>query len=332
MHAYPLALAPILKEKVWGGRRLERLGKDLPEAALIGESWELADLGATSPEGGGGDSARTRIDNGPMRGLTLHDAILSLGPNLMGNTHLTTSGDFPLLVKYLDAKENLSVQVHPSPEYASAHPDAHLKTESWYIVDADPGAMLYIGVKPGITREEFANRIQAGTVEDALIAVPAVPGQLHHLPSGVCHALGGGVLVAEVQTPSDTTFRVFDWGRTDRTIHVDQALQCIDFEGKLTTPPIASDGSERCRLLTTDFYVLNEVRHLGNTQSNVRTGDGARVVMILKGEGRIVSEHQHFDPVPFHPGRTLLLPDAMEPANAVFTRDTVALEARLPSP
>ena len=335
MQPYPLVLTPILKEKVWGGRRLETLGKDLPEAVNVGESWELADLSATSPDGGGGGDARTVIDNGAMRGLTLHEAITAMGPNLLGNTRLTGSGDFPLLVKFLDARENLSVQVHPSPEYARDNPgppEAHLKTESWYVLDAEPGSVIYRGVAPGTSRDEFARCIREGTVEDVLIAHEAVPGEVHHLPSGTCHALGAGVMVAEVQTPSDTTFRVYDWGRTHRTLHIEQALECIDFEGRLDLPPVRSDGSERCRLLETDHYILTESRHRGDSEENVRTGDGARIVMILSGEGRLVSGDGAYDPAPFRTGTSILLPDALPGSRAIFTRDTVALEARVPSP
>jgi len=272
------------------------------------------------------------IANGPMRGLTVQNAITAMGVNLLGNAPLTPDGAFPLLIKYLDARENLSVQVHPSPAYAAAHPDAHLKTESWYVIDAEPGAKIYKGIKAGITRGEFASRIKACTVEDAMIALDAKPGELHHLPSGTCHALGAGVLVAEVQTPSDTTFRVFDWGREGRMLHVEQAMECIDFDGALATETITSDGSERCRLLETEFYVLSEERHLGNTESDIRVGTGARVVMILRGEGHIESKEQAFEPIPFKGGTTFLLPDALSPSHAVFTRDTVTLEARVPSP
>lgn len=332
MHPYPLILTPILKEKVWGGRRLAELGKELPEGVNVGESWELADLSSTSPDGGGGEAARTVIANGEMRGLTLHDAVVSMGPNLLGNTPLTEAGDFPLLVKYLDAKENLSVQVHPSEAYAREHAESHLKTESWYVIDATPGSVIFKGVKAGVTQQEFAERIEQGTAQDVLIAHEARPGELHHLPSGTCHALGAGVMVAEVQTPSDTTFRVYDWGRTHRTLHVAQALECIDFEGRLATEPVRSDGSTRCRLLETDHYVLTESRYEGNSEDNVRAGEGARVVMVLSGEGRIVSEDGAFEDVLFSRGVTMLIPDGLGPARAEFTRDTVALEARVPSP
>ena len=151
---------------------------------------------------------------------------------LFRSSKLTPAGGFPLLVKYLDAREHLSVQVHPSPDYAKSHEGAHLKTESWLILDADEGAMLYKGLKPGTSGADLQRAIESGTVPDLLIAEPAVVGQCHTLPSGTVHALGAGVLVAEVQTPSDTTFRVYDWakeyGRDGRELHIDQALECAD--------------------------------------------------------------------------------------------------------
>ena len=226
---YPLKFEPIYKEKVWGGRTLKKLGHALPgdDDALIGESWELADLGQTSVSGGGGGQERSVITNGPLTGSTIQDAMSRFGTSLMGRLKPTEHGGFPILVKFLDAQSNLSVQVHPSPTYAQAHPEAHLKSEAWYIIDAEPDAVIYKGVQDGVTPEQFRDAIDAGTVEDLLIKVPAKSGDCHYLPSGTCHALGSGILVAEVQTPSDTTFRVYDWGRTDRELHIEQAMQCI---------------------------------------------------------------------------------------------------------
>ncbi len=234
---YPLTFEPILKEKVWGGRRLARYGKSLPEGALVGESWEVADLATTSASGGGGGEARSMIASGTMAGRTLHDAMEAWGRGLLGTARPAPDGGFPLLVKFLDAREHLSVQVHPSPEYAREHPGAHLKTECWYVLEADLGSVIYKGVKRGVARADFERALRRGQGEGVvqlLEAVPAVPGECHNLPSGTVHALGAGVLVAEVQTPSDTTFRVYDWakeyGRAGRELHVEQAMACIDFK------------------------------------------------------------------------------------------------------
>lgn len=336
MKPYPLVLAPIFKEKVWGGRRMERLGKHLPEGKLIGESWELADLASTSADGGGGEEAVSVIAHGEMRGLSLRDARLALGPNLMGSLRTINDG-FPLLVKFLDARENLSVQVHPSPAYAASHRGAHLKTESWYVLDAEPGAVIYKGVKQGVTREQFEAHLRAGdAVVNDLIAVPVKAGDFHHLPSGTCHALGAGVLVAEVQTPSDTTYRVHDWGRKGRTLHIAQALECIQFGPPARLAAVRSDGSARFALVETDFYSVAELHLLGGTEAAIEnvppfpTG-GPMVWMCLKGVLRIESADDSFGPVEVKAGTTLLFPAAMGPATAIVARDATVLEARFPS-
>ncbi len=331
MKPYPLVLEPILKEKVWGGRRLASLGKTLPEGVPIGESWELADLASTSVDGGGGDAARSRIANGEMRGLTIHDAIVAMGPNLMGHLGLSGAGGFPLLAKYLDASDNLSVQVHPSASYAASHEDAHLKTESWYVVEAEPGAVIYRGVRPGVTRESFARAIESGGVEELLESVPVRAGEAHHMPSGTVHALGAGVVVAEVQTPSDTTFRVHDWGRTGRALHVEAALACIDFGGRAGAAAIRGDGSERATLVRSEHYELREVRGLGDSEREIDTHEDAPVVwMVLRGGGRLESLEDAFGDVRFETGTTLIVPARLDGVRAVFERDTTALEVRFP--
>lgn len=333
MKPYPLIFEPILKEKVWGGRRLERLGKSLPEGAMIGESWELADLAGTSTDGGG-DAARSVIANGPMRGVTLADAIRAMGPNLMGVLHLSADGGFPLLVKFLDARENLSVQVHPSPAYAKANPGAHLKTESWYIIDAEPGAKIYKGVREGVTRDTFEAHIRDNTVINDMIAIPARPGDFHHLPSGTCHALGAGVLVAEVQTPSDTTYRVYDWGRSGRALHLEQALECIDYRPASPESFVAAHSATRarCPLVHTEFYELAEVRAADGDPLDAPAAAGSPTIwMVLRGGVEITSPLGHFEPVAAPTGATLLLPAALGPALARAQGETVLLEAQLPT-
>jgi mannose-6-phosphate isomerase len=220
------------------------------------------------------------------------------------------------------------VQVHPSEAYAAAHPEAHLKTETWYVVDAAPGALIYRGVTPGVTREALARSIDAGTVEESLVAIPAHPGDVHHLPSGTLHALGAGVVVAEVQTPSDTTFRVFDWGREGRRLHVDEALQCVDFTPSAVTPA-RSDGSARCRLVATPHYELSEVRADGDSEREIDTREDAPVIwMVIRGEGRLDSVDGGFEPVEFGVGSTIVIPAHIDGLRAVFERDTAALEVR----
>lgn len=341
MKPYPLTFHPILKEKVWGGRRLERLGKEPPEDVRIGESWELADLASTSPDGGGGDEARSVIANGESRGITLNDAIRAMGWTLMGslkpavqarNDGQWNPGSFPLLVKFLDASENLSVQTHPSPEYAAQHAGVHLKSESWYVIDAEPGATIYAGLQPGVDAQTLRNAIADNRVADLLRAVPARPGDVLHLPSGTCHALGAGVLVAEVQTPSDTTFRVYDWGRTGRALHIEEAIACIDFSGR-AIEPVRSDGSPRASLGGTEHYTLHEIRGTAGQEFFIeRETDAPMILMNLKGEARLEPIGTRiFDPVRLSVGVTALIPAALDGVRLVFQRDTTLLQTVLPA-
>jgi mannose-6-phosphate isomerase len=325
---YPLIFQPLLFEKVWGGRRLERFGKVLPPGKAIGESWELADMGATSASGAGGGAARSVIANGPMRGRSLRDALAQW--DILGEparSRAAAKDGFPLLVKYLDARENLSVQVHPSPAYAASHPGAHLKTECWYILDADPGSMIYTGVRPGVTRDAFAAHVKGGTVVEALVAVPAVAGEMHNLPSGTIHALGAGVLVAEVQTPSDTTFRVFDWGRTGRELHVAQSLECADFG---PAPAATRGGARESALVSAPFYRVDEL----NLSCERRdAGPGCAVLMVLSGAGALTARDGSFAEVEYGGATTILVPAPCADAAVLAAGpQTRVLRATLQSP
>jgi mannose-6-phosphate isomerase len=322
---YPLTFVPLLYDKVWGGDRLARLGKPVKAGAKVGESWELADLGQTSASGAGGGAARSVIASGALAGKSLHDAITAWGHNLLGAARLADdasgvagAGGFPLLIKFLDARENLSVQVHPSPAYAARHPSAKLKTECWYILDAEPGAVIYKGLRPGLTAGDFRAHIADGTVHQDMIAVPAVVGECHNLPSGTVHALGAGVVVAEVQTPSDTTFRVFDWGRAGRELHVEQALACIDFPP--APPPHATrlpPGHARARLVTTSFFTLDELRVPAGVTAHLADAGGSVCYALIGLSGTGVLSRATgagtaaFEPVTIEAGLTTLVPAAV---------------------
>jgi mannose-6-phosphate isomerase len=309
---YPLMFRPVLLAKTWGGHRLSRFGKELPDGERLGESWELADLDVTSSDGAGGGAVRSEIADGPLAGRTLRQAVETLGPGLLGSLRPTATGAFPLLVKFLDADEELSVQVHPTPEYASAHPDAALKNETWYVIDAAPGAVLYKGLRDGVTLAAFESEIRAGRVVECLEPVPARVGDCHHLPSGTVHALGAGIAVVEVQTPSDTTFRLWDWpdryARPGRRLHVDRALRsCLVGPA----PPTARlDGASRRGLLAdAGDYDLWEC-HLepGETCVPPSSGNACAIVIVLEGEVARFPGGNEAREGELGPGRTLLVP------------------------
>jgi mannose-6-phosphate isomerase len=219
----PLVFEPIFMERVWGGRHLESLyGKRLPSAALIGESWEIADR----PE------AQSVVHEGPLRGLTLHELWSNYRAEIFGA--VPDSPRFPILCKLLDAQENLSLQVHP-PRAIAKKLGGESKSEMWFIAHAAPKARLYAGVKRGTTREGFAKAIEQGRIDKQVHAIEVKTGDAIYLPSGRMHALAAGVVLVEIQENSDTTYRIYDWdrtkkGRAARQMHIAEAMQCVDFK------------------------------------------------------------------------------------------------------
>ena len=310
----PLALEPILVPKPWGGRRLERLGKTLPDhlpaGTAYGESWEVADLpdDALSAFAEG----RTLVANGPHRGKSLRQLIAESGADLLGSAPPTPAGDFPLLFKLLDTAEHLSIQVHPDEGYAGRRRDWFAKTESWYVLDAEPGAAIFKGLRPGVAIEDV--RAAAGTPDLAglLQRIPVSRGDFHHLPAGTVHALGAGVTVAEVQTPSDTTFRLYDWTeeyrRPERQLHVEEAL------GALVTghrpfpalPPADSNGS-RLLVSTPHYWIREHLLADGDHAALVREPE-LRILMVMRGSVSIGDERALHTGVPA--GGTILIPAA----------------------
>lgn len=333
MKLYPLKFHPRFVEKMWGGRKIETvLGKTLPAGKRIGESWELFDF----PPGvvdGSGEWVSSAIANGPLAGRSLHWAVGELGKQLHGDAPLTSAGQFPILIKFLDAREDLSVQVHPDEEFARKNPGAHLKSEAWYVMENDPGARLFKGVVSGTTQQSFRRAIDRGVVEEHLTVIPTEPGQCFYLPSGTVHALGAGMLVAEVQTPSDTTFRVYDFNRVDpstgklRTLHVEQAMQCIEFESESVqeAPASAKPGL----LVDCDYFRMNRLQFTSGERKSLASGEPI-VWIVLEGEGELSAGGGGEIPTPFRKGETILFPAAIEKPQVKATTDCICLEVTFP--
>ena len=335
----PMLLRPIPKGRAWGGNTFVRWGK-FPSADAtkqpIGEAWELCDLPDAIAEG------RSTIEAGSFAGRTLREAMHAEERRIMGRAQLSALGRFPLLVKFLDAAEHLSVQVHPDPAYAASNPGAHLKTESWFVLDAAPGARIWRGIRPGISRETFERALRGGDdIVPMLVEVAVKAGDFVDLPSGLCHALGAGITVAEIQTPSDTTFRVFDWNRgdPDRPLHVDQAMACMSFGAAqgldrvpvvhaLDAPAIRTRQFRTTELSRTGHYRIERLEALEAASLTVVTHGRPSCWMVLEGSVR-------FDePEALVAGRwrTLLVPAASEGCVAHLEAGTVLLRASLPDP
>lgn len=329
MELHPLIFEPIFKPKIWGGRRLEsRLSKRLPPEVAVGESWEVADL----------EDDQSVVRDGPARGQSLGQLVMEWGSQLLGPAELF-EGRFPLLIKYLDARQHLSVQVHPDPAMARRlGGNVRVKNEAWYVIASEPDGCIYRGFGPGVTRDDFVAAIENGTVEAILNRIAVKPGQAYFLPSGTVHALGAGVLVAEVQTPSDITYRVYDWNRVDpatgrqRPLHVEQALQCAAFEpvdpASERRAHVADAWSTATRLITCDSFTLERMQICEGVEQPVRY-DHLVIWMVLEGRGE-VRWRSAARPVEFATGDTLVLPAGLHDPQLVTRADCTWLEVSLP--
>jgi mannose-6-phosphate isomerase len=298
MKAYPLKFKPIYKQRIWGGQKLrEVFGKDLPAGEKIGESWELADL----PED------KSLIANGELTGQTLQWAIRKYPKEITGDENFPVA--FPLLIKFLDAQDVLSVQVHPDPDTCRRMGRGQAKTECWYIISAEPGAVIYKGLNEGVTKEQFSEAIEKGSVADILVKIPVNVGECHFLSSGTTHAIGKGLLIAEIQMPSDTTYRVFDWNRVDdtgksRELHIEEAMESIHFDSSGDNLSVTKMG----RLVDSEYFKVDKGCQSKHSELLISAGQ-MKTLIIISGYGTITGAG---DGVEFAAGDTLLIPAIYE--------------------
>ena len=216
---------------------------------------------------------------------------------------------FPLLIKFLDAQDVLSVQVHPDPDTCKRMGRGQPKTECWYIISTEPGSVIYKGLKDGVTKEQFAEAIEKGNVADMLVKIPVEVGQCHFLPSGTTHAIGQGLLIAEIQMPSDTTYRVFDWNRVDdtgkgRELHIEEALDSIHFDSSGDNLSVNYFG----RLVDSEYFKVDK-GHQGKSCELLMSAGQMKTLIIISGSGTITGAGNE---VRFAPGDTLLVPAIYE--------------------
>jgi len=313
----PLLLQPIYKEYIWGGDRLIHEFRRRLNPGIYAESWEIAD----HPDG------RTRLINGPDAGATLSTAIARRGAELLGRGR--TSATFPLLVKIIDARETLSVQVHPDDDSAARF-GGEAKSEMWYVLSATPDAHIYSGFKPGVTPADFAQARAAGTIPALLQRFPARPGMVFHTPGGRIHAIGAGCLLLEVQQDANTTYRLYDWDRFDkngqpRPLHIEQALQVINWD--LTGSPVAPIQPEEARspghsarlLLSAPHFHVEEWTITGPARAT-HDGNSFLILFATHGDTRIKTNAQPAMIIPH--GTTCLLPAIL---------DTFTLQPAMPA-
>ncbi|SIO01086.1 mannose-6-phosphate isomerase, type 1 [Singulisphaera sp. GP187] len=321
---YPLRFDPILKQLIWGGRRLETiLRKPLGAGTRYAESWEIADH----------RDDVSQVAEGPLKGVSLRDLIQTRGNELLGQ-HLGPASQFPLLVKYIDAHQVLSVQVHPDDAKGKLLANDNGKTEAWVIIHAEPGSLIYAGLNPGVTRPEFAEALKTGQVEPLLHRFEAKPGDCIMIPAGTVHAIGAGVVLAEIQQMSDATFRVYDWGRvgTDgrpRPLHLAEALESTNYAAGPVDPlnptaiPIA--GGTREPLARCPYFALERLRLNGPT--TVGSHDRFTILLGLAGDTEIRTG-ETADLLGF--GQTRLLPSSLGECQLVPRGESVVLTCVVP--
>ncbi|TJY40956.1 class I mannose-6-phosphate isomerase [Cohnella pontilimi] len=280
---YPLHFQPDFKERVWGGRALERFGFDVP-AGAIGEGWMIAD----HPNG------VSHVTNGPLAGKGLDEVRQAYGEAWFGTSGgASGNGRFPLLVKLLDCNDDLSVQVHPNDHYERLPKGELGKTEMWYVLDAEPGAKIIYGLKPGVTREDMAKAIAEDRIMDTLQEVSVQAGDTFYIPTGTVHALCAGVLVAEIQQNSDTTYRLYDYNRPGldgkpRELHIEDSLKVIAYEGAGASR-MKTDGvkpGEWLTLASSPYFETEKGVVDGEWQLST-SSESFVILIVCEGEGTV---------------------------------------------
>lgn len=291
-----LKLKPGFKDYIWGGHRLvEEYGKDF-SGEILAESWELSCYPDTP----------STIVNGVHAGKTLQQYIEEQGKGVLG-VNCDGFEDFPILIKFIDAKADLSIQVHPDNEYALKNEGQYGKTEMWYVVDAEKDAFLYLGFQKEISREEFARRIEEDTLLEVLEAVPVKRGDVFFIEAGTIHAIGKDILLVEVQQNSDVTYRVYDYGRIGvdgkkRELHIEKALDVAKRK------PVGRDKDFYPHVADCDYFTVDKLELDGDKMKEMRgcvSGASFMSILILDGHGTISNQGEKLE---FKKGDSLFLP------------------------
>ncbi len=304
---YPLKFKPLLKERIWGGEMLARLKKNAKAAGKkIGESWELS--------GVPGDVSV--VSNGLLKGNSLAELLEVYMGDLAGEKVFEQFGEmFPLLVKLIDARDVLSIQVHPDDKLALERHNSYGKTEMWYVVEADQDAALYVGFREQTSQEQYLAAVETGTLPSLLNRIPVKAGDAYFIPAGVIHAIGKGLVIAEIQQTSDITYRVDDWGRTDdkgnpRQLHTELAVGAIDFGNPADYDiTVAPQPNRAVEMKKCPYFTTNLVQVDGVFERDYAAFDSFVILVCLEGELTIDSEAE---PQTLVAGETALIPASLE--------------------
>lgn len=302
---YPLKMNPIYKEAIWGGEKLRKVfGKAIP-SCHTGESWEIACH----------QNGMSLVANGELEGKSLKEVLDIYGEEALGTEIWKRKyGKFPLLVKIIDASDKLSVQVHPQDEYAKIHEGDLGKTEMWIVLDAKPDAKLIYGLKAGISKKDFEIAIEEGSLEDVLNYVDVKKGDVFFIPAGTVHAIGEGILIAEIQQNSDTTYRVYDWNRTDdngnsRELHIKKALDVISFSNlagkEKVVGKLVKEGKNTRNYLISCEYFSTELLEIHTESKESLNGERFNLLIFIEGEGTLEYKNGY---ISFKAGDSFFIP------------------------
>lgn len=300
---YPLKFEPILKQTLWGGEKIVPFKQLDSSLNGVGESWEIS----------GVENNESVVMNGPDKGLTLADLVRRYREELVGEENYRRFGNqFPLLIKFIDAKQDLSIQVHPADELAKKRHNSMGKTEMWYVVEADKGAKLRSGFSDEITPKEYKERVLNNTITDVLQEYDIQKGDVFFLPAGRVHSIGAGAFIAEIQQTSDITYRIYDFNRKDaqgktRELHTDLAREAIDYEVladyRTTYESVPNEPVElvACPYFTTSIYEMNE-----KITCDYSELDSFVIFVCVDGACTVVDNESH--ELTMRAGETLLFP------------------------
>lgn len=319
---YPLQFTPLYKYRIWGGEKLKTvLGKKYTEET-IGESWEISDI----------SNDETVVAHGALKNETLRSLAQTYGAQFLGAAVYERFGtDFPLLIKYIDAKTPLSIQVHPNDALAKERHNSFGKNEMWYIMEAEPDAEIIVGFDSKVTKEQYQNHLANATVTSILNSEKVVKGDTFHIPTGRVHAIGAGVLLAEIQQTSDVTYRIYDYDRVDaktgqtRELHNDIAVDAIDFkvEDSYKTQ-YSTESNKTKKLVHTPYFQTNIIKLDMELMKDYSDLDSFVIFMVV--DGNCIVQHDNKD-YKVNYGETILLPASIEKVK--LSGDATLLEVHL---
>lgn len=318
-----LQFTPILKDKIWGGTKLKTILQKQTDRNDIGESWEISDV----------QGEISVVSRGKLRGKTLQELLKEKKETIVGKRVYDVFGNqFPLLIKFIDAKEALSIQLHPNDFLAKQRHNSFGKTEMWYVMQADEGANLIVGFNKNITPKEYKHHLENKTLIDILNVDEVKKGDVYFIPTGRVHAIGAGVLLAEIQQTSDVTYRIYDWDRQDsngnfRDLHTDEAIDAIDYKAKENYKTDYTTKENSSTTIVKSTYFHTSILPLdGKVEKDISSLDSFVIYMCVTGNATFLSEH---DILTISMGETVLVPASLHKFT-ISGSNTELLEVSIP--